>query len=149
RQRHATSYSKSYRARPKRMSYPTLPYSLDDIFTALMAHKIINLPPSKEHCSPHPDHARYCLYHRAHGHLLATCFTFRDWIHDMNQAGRINWANLRETIADLRRSPPPSPLSNDSNSVLDDRGQQSDFQDSSSSSNQEQVSFIMADQPIL
>src|SRR5262249_22890150 len=43
--------------------------------------------------------------------------------------------------------PPPS-LSNDSDSVLDDQGQQPDLQDSSSLSNQEQVNFIMADQPI-
>src|SRR5262249_51578870 len=72
----------------------------------------------------------------------------RDWIHDMNQAGRINWANFRHAITDLRRSPPSSPLSNDSNSVPDDQGQQPESQDSSSSVNQEQVNLIMADQPI-
>src|SRR5262249_2004523 len=40
---------------PKRQTYPPLPETLEDIFAALMAHNIIQLPPRKEIWSPNSD----------------------------------------------------------------------------------------------
>src|SRR5262249_5515706 len=65
---------------PKRQSYPPLPETLEDIFTALMFHNAIQLPPRKEVWSPWLDHTKYCLYLRSPGHLISNCFTFRDWV---------------------------------------------------------------------
>src|SRR5262249_16462845 len=97
---------------PKRESYPLLPESLDDIFAVLMSHNLIQLPPHKENWSPRVDMTKYYPYHRASGHLLATYFTFKDWTHDMNDAGRINWADLKMAIENLWR-PPHHPPPND------------------------------------
>src|SRR5262249_25031214 len=59
------------RSGPKRQAYPPLPETLEDIFTALMAHNIIQLPPRKEVWSPNSDHTKYCPYHRSPGHFIS------------------------------------------------------------------------------
>src|SRR5262249_22153157 len=91
---------------PKRQHYHPLLESLEDIFAALMSHGVLRLPPRLEHMPPHADTSRYCPYHQAPRHTISTCFLFRDWVHDMNDAGRINWVELKATIAKMKKPPP-------------------------------------------
>jgi len=91
---------------PKHQTYPPLPETLEDIFAALMLHNVIQLPPRKEVWSPRLDHTKYCPYHRSPGHLISNYFTFKDWVYDLNDAGRINWADLKGVIAGVKRAPP-------------------------------------------
>src|SRR5262249_36600817 len=91
----------------KRLNYPPLPESLEDIFAVFMAHGVLNLPPRPENWSPRADTGRYCPYHRAPGHTISACFQFRDWVYDMHDAGRINWADLKKAIAVMKAPPPP------------------------------------------
>src|SRR5262249_28612494 len=91
----------------KRESYPPLPETLADIFAALMSHNAIQLPPRREVWSPQLNHTKYYPYHRSLGHLISNCFTFKDWGHDFNDAGRINWVDLKAAIVKLKSSPPP------------------------------------------
>src|SRR5262249_35977318 len=92
---------------PKRQVYPPLPESLEDIFAALMVYNVIQLPPRKEVWSPKLDHTKYCPYHRSPGHLISNCFTFRDWVYYLNDASRIDWAQLKGVIEQVKKAPPP------------------------------------------
>ena len=85
----------------KRSSYPPLPESLEDIFFALLAANAIQLPQPKESMNPNVDKFKYCPYHRMPGHELRNCFTFKDWIYDMNDEGRINWHDVKVAVAKL------------------------------------------------
>src|SRR5262249_1101442 len=82
------------------------------IFAALMVYNVIQLPPRKELWSPKLDHTKYCPYHRSPGHLISNCFTFRDWVYDLNDAGRINWAEIKSAIEQAKRAPPAQQQAN-------------------------------------
>ncbi|MQM00555.1 hypothetical protein Taro_033293, partial [Colocasia esculenta] len=87
---------------PKRSHYPPLPETLEDIFFAFMSCDAIQLPPQRENTNPRVDTSRYCPYHRNHGHDITNCFTFRDWVYDMNDQGRVNWDDVKVAIAKSR-----------------------------------------------
>ncbi|MQL80350.1 hypothetical protein Taro_012781 [Colocasia esculenta] len=72
------------RPSPKRSHYPPLPETLEDVFFALMSCDAIQLPPQRENTNSRVDTSKYCPYHRTHGHFINNCFTFRDWVYDMN-----------------------------------------------------------------
>ncbi|MQL83516.1 hypothetical protein Taro_016021, partial [Colocasia esculenta] len=95
---------------PKRSHYPPLPETLEDVFFALMSCDAIQLPPQRENTNPRMDTSKYCPYHRAHGHFINNCFTFHDWVYDMNDQGRINWDDVKVAIAKSRMLIPPSSL---------------------------------------
>jgi len=52
----------------------------------------------------------YCPYHQVLGYIISVCYEFRDWVHDMNDARRINWADLKEIISQLKKSPSAADL---------------------------------------
>ncbi|MQM20976.1 hypothetical protein Taro_054006 [Colocasia esculenta] len=87
---------------PKRSYFLPLPESLGDIFFALMSCDAIQLPPQKEGVHPRADTSKYCPYHRAPGHEIHNCFTFRDWVYDLNEQGRINWDDIKVAISKSR-----------------------------------------------
>ncbi|MQM20914.1 hypothetical protein Taro_053944, partial [Colocasia esculenta] len=82
--------------------YPPLPETLEDVFFALMSCDAIRLPPQRESVNPRVDTSKYCPYHRAPYHDINNCFTFRDWVYDMNDQGRINWEDVKVAIAKSR-----------------------------------------------
>ncbi|MQM09418.1 hypothetical protein Taro_042290 [Colocasia esculenta] len=86
----------------KRSHYSALPESLGDIFFALMSCDAIQRPPQKEVVHPRADTSKYYPYHRAPGHEIHNCFTFHDWVYDMNDQGRINWDDVKVAIAKSR-----------------------------------------------
>jgi len=109
---------------PKRQVFPPLPETLPDIFAALMAHNMVKLSPRNENWSPKLDHTKYCPYHRSPGHLISHCFSFRDWIYDLNDSGHINWVDLKGAIANLKNSPaPPADLGIVQNPLPNHQGQ--------------------------
>ncbi|MQL96754.1 hypothetical protein Taro_029432 [Colocasia esculenta] len=67
-----------------------------------MSCDAIQLPPQRENTNPRVDTSKYCPYHRAHGHFINNCFTFRDWVYDMNDQGRINCEDVKVAIAKSR-----------------------------------------------
>ncbi|MQL77237.1 hypothetical protein Taro_009646 [Colocasia esculenta] len=89
----------SHRWLYNRVHYPPLPETLEDVFFALMSCDAIRLPPQRESVNPRVDTSKYCPNHRAHGHELHNIFTFRDWVYDMNDQGRINWEDVKVAIA--------------------------------------------------
>ena len=84
---------------PKRQSYPPLPQSLGDIFQVFMAYNALRLPKERESWPAYVDQTKYCPFHRGPGHTIDDCYYFRDYIYDLNDAGKINWEQLTQIIA--------------------------------------------------
>ncbi|MQM19532.1 hypothetical protein Taro_052538, partial [Colocasia esculenta] len=85
---------------PKRSHYPALPEFFGDIFFSLISCDAIQLPPQKKGVHPRADTSKYSPYHRALGHEIHNCFTFSDWVYDMNDQGRINWVDVKVAISE-------------------------------------------------
>ena len=75
---------------PKRQSYPPLPQSLGDIFQVFMAYNALCLSKERESWPAYVDQTKYCPFHHRPGHTIEYCYYFRDYIYDLNDAGKIN-----------------------------------------------------------
>lgn len=69
-----------------------------------MSFQAIQLPPQRDWVHPNVVTSRYCSYHQAPRHDIFNCFQFWDWVYDINNEGRINWSDVKISIANLKKS---------------------------------------------
>ena len=63
-----------------------------------MAYNALRLPKERESWPAYVDQTKYCPFHRRLGHTIEDCYYFRDYIYDLNDAGKINWEQLTQII---------------------------------------------------
>ena len=64
-----------------------------------MVYNALRLPKERESWPAYVDQTKYCPFHRGPGHTINDCYYFRDYIYDLNDAGKINWEQLAQIIA--------------------------------------------------
>ena len=64
-----------------------------------MAYNALRLPKETESWPTYVDQTKYCPFHRGPGYTIKDCYYFRDYIYDLNDAGKINWEQLAQIIA--------------------------------------------------
>jgi len=71
-----------------------------------MAANVLVLPREKAIWPQNADTSKYCYFHRQPGHIIDTCFQFRDYIHDLNEQGGIDWEEMKKYISALKARRP-------------------------------------------
>ena len=64
-----------------------------------MAYNALCLPKERESWPAYVDQTKYCPFDRGPGHTIKDCYYFCDYIYDLNDAGKINWEQLAQIIA--------------------------------------------------
>ena len=68
---------------------------LHTIFYALVASNNLVLPVEQD-WPPNVDINKFCPYHRIPGHTIEECYTFLDFVHNLNDQNRIDWGDIRK-----------------------------------------------------
>ena len=64
-----------------------------------MIYNALHLSKEKESWPAYVDQSKYYSFHRRPGHTIDDWFYFCDYIYDLNDAGKINWEQMAQIIA--------------------------------------------------